>query len=439
MHFQIDAIRSQFPALETTVNGYPAVFFDGPGGTQVPQRVIDRMVDYLVRHNSNTHGAFRTTIETDAMLLEAREAFANYFNCVPDEVAFCHNSTTISFKLAEAIARDLKPGDEVVITDIDHEANRGPWEQLAERGILVKSIKVNPETCTLDMEDFRNRVTEKTKVVAFNYASNAVGTISDAPEIIRLAKEAGAITIVDAVHFALHGVIDVRALDADFLFCSAYKFFGPHVGVLFGKRERMEALRTLRVGAQDDTPPCKFETGTLNHEGIAGAAEAVEFIADIGARHPREATAADAPARTVSSTAEPASANPASDASARRKGIVDGMHAVEAYEQPLAAYFKEALAGVDGLTVYGPPKDTPCTSTIAFRLKDIPPRDVAARLGSKGIFTWNGNFYAVQLVKSLGLNESGGLVRIGLAPYNTKEEIDRALDAIRSVAAGKPR
>jgi selenocysteine lyase/cysteine desulfurase len=286
------------------------------------------------------------------------------------------------------------------------------------------------------MEDFRNRVTDKTKVVAFNYASNAVGTISDALEIIRLAKEAGAITIVDAVHFALHGVIDVRALDADFLFCSAYKFFGPHVGVLFGKRERMEALRTLRVGAQEDAPPFKFETGTLNHEGIAGAAEAVEFIADIGARHPLEAPIADAAPTARASTSGPV--KPASEIGERRKRIVDGMHAVEAYEQPLAAYFKDILARIDGLTLYGPPKHTPCTSTIAFRLNNVPPREVAARLGDKGIFTWNGDFYAVQLVKSLGLSESGGLVRIGLAPYNTKEEIDRTLDAIRAIAASKP-
>jgi cysteine desulfurase family protein (TIGR01976 family) len=417
MKYDVEYVRSQFPALKKTVNGLPAVYFDGPGGTQVPQRVIDTIVDYLTSHNSNTHGEFITTIETDKMILNARETFADYFGCSDDEVAFCHNSTTISFKLALGIARDLKPGDEILITDIDHEANRSPWELLTEQGMVIRSVRFDPQTCTLDMQDYKNKLSARTRVVAFNYASNAVGTITSAKEIIQLARKHGAISVVDAVHYALHGVIDVKDIDADFLFCSAYKFFGPHIGVLYGKREKMDKIRTLKVGAQQSDPPYKFETGTLNHEGIAGAAEAIEFIADIGARH-RENFASSA-----------------ANCSERRKNIVCGMLSMEAYEKPLANYFKEELAKIDGLKIYGPPKDHPCTSTISFRLKDMPPVKVARRLADKGIFVWDGNFYAVQLVKTLGLNESGGLVRIGLAPYNTKEEILRAIQEIKNIAA----
>jgi len=418
MTLDVNSIRSQFPALKTTVNEFQAAFFDAPGGTQTPQRVIDRMVEYLTSENSNTHGAFLTSARTDDVIDQARHTFSDYFNCSPEEVAFCHNSTTISFKLAEAIARDLRSGDEVIITDIDHEANRGPWEILAERGIVVKSVRVDTDTCALDMQDYARLLNRRTRVVAFNYASNAVGTISDAKEIIRRAGEVGAITIVDAVHYALHGVIDVRDLNADFLFCSAYKFFGPHIGVLFGKKERLEAIRTLRVGAQKDSSPSKFETGTLNHEGIAGAAEAVEFLADIGSRH----------ADNISSSEE--------NVSTRRRNIVAGMNALENYEKPLADAFKKRLAQIDGLRLYGPPKDVPCTSTIAFRLRDISPRTVTTRLGGKGIFSWDGHFYAAQLVRSLGLDKSGGLVRFGLAPYNTQDEIDRAVEEIERIAAG---
>ena len=415
MKFDVEYVRSQFPALRKIVNGFPAVYFDGPGGTQVPQRVIDKMVEYLITCNSNIHGEFVTSVETDEVILNARKTFADYFGCSWQEVAFCHNSTTINFKLAQGIARDLQPGDEIIITDIDHEANRGPWDILAERGMIVKSVKVDTHTCTLDMQDYVDKLSPRTKVVAFNYASNAVGTISDAKEIIRLAKEVGAFTVVDAVHYALHGVIDVKDIDADFLFCSAYKFFGPHMGVLYGKRETMDGIRTLRVNAQEPEPPFKFETGTLNHEGIAGAAEAIEFIADIGATH-RDYFEDDL-----------------AEYSGRRKNIVCGMLALEAYEKPLSNYFKEELAKIDRLKIYGPPGDHPCTSTISFRLGNIPPIKVAKRLADKGIFVWDGNFYAVRLVESLGLNDSGGLVRIGLAPYNTQEEIDRTIGEIKNI------
>ncbi|MFZ5517767.1 MAG: cysteine desulfurase-like protein [Candidatus Zhuqueibacterota bacterium] len=419
MNYQIDYIRSQFPALNRTVNGFPAIYFDGPGGTQAPQRVIDKMVDYLQNHNANTHGEFATSRETDEILLNAKKTFADFFGCAWNEVSFCHNSTTINFKLAQAIGRSLAPGDEIIITDMDHEANRGPWEALAERGMVIKNVRMNPAACTLDIQDFQDKLSARTRVVAFNYASNALGTISDAKEMIRLAKQVKALTVVDAVHFALHGVIDVREIGADFLFCSAYKFFGPHVGVLFGAYDVMDRLNTLRVSTQESVPPWKFETGTLNQEGIAGAAEAVDFIADIGATHRENFT------------------DRMPDCSERRKNIIRGMRTVEAYEQPLAQYFKDELARINGLKIYSPPKDHPCTSTISFRLKDVHPNRVAVLLGERGIFVWDGHFYAAQIVKSLGLEESGGLVRIGLAPYSTREEIDRALAEIAAIASGQ--
>ncbi|WP_276347875.1 cysteine desulfurase-like protein [Daejeonella sp. JGW-45] len=416
MNFDINGIRSQFPALNREVNGFPAIFFDSPGGTQTPQRVIDKMVDYMIHHNANSGGVFATTVETDELIFNARKAFADFFGCDWKEVSFGENSTAINFRLSQAIARDLKPGDEILITDIDHDANRSPWEILAERGIVIKSVKVDTETLTLDMDDLANKLPSKTKVVAFNYGSNAVGTISDARKIIKLAKTVDAITVVDAVHYALHGVLDVRGLDVDFVFCSAYKFFGPHIGVLYSKTQRMDQLKTLKVSAQKDHAPDKFETGTLSHEAIAGAAEAIAFIAEIGSKHPQYLN-------------ESHSKN-----SQRRNNIICGMMALEDYEIPLANYFKDELRKIKGLKLYCPPKQQLCTSTISFRLEGIHPLDVAKRLAEKGIFVWAGGFYAVGLMKALGLSDNGGMVRIGLAPYNTKEEIERTLQEIRSIA-----
>ncbi|UCD36644.1 MAG: cysteine desulfurase-like protein, partial [Fidelibacterota bacterium] len=379
MSLAVDEIRSQFPALTRTINGHPAVYFDGPGGTQVPQRVIDKMNDYLVNHNANIHGSFATSLENDAILQAARETFADFFGCAWDEVAFCHNATTLNFKLSQALMRDFQPGDELIITDIDHETNRGPWQLLAERGLIVKSIRVDHDTLTLDQEDYRAQLTPKTRVVALNYASNAVGTITDVREMIRMAHAVGAVAVIDAVHYALHGAIDVRVLDADFLFCSAYKFFGPHVGILYARKSVMEQLRTLRVAPQDPEPPYKFETGTLNHEGIAGAAEAVEFIAHIGRTYGDDQDEALAPY------------------SGRRRSVVTGMRAIDDYEQPLARYFREQLQLIDGLRLYSPPEEVPCTSTIAFTLEDISPTAIASQLGEKGIFVWDGHFFAARL------------------------------------------
>lgn len=415
MSVDISYIRNQFPALERTINGHSVAYLDGPGGTQVPQRVIDKVTHHLIHHNANIHGAFAASIENDEVLQNARIAFADFFGCLWDEVSFCHNSTTINFKLSHAIARDLKPGDEVIIGDMDHEANRGPWQILEERGMVIKSIKIDKEKYTVDMADYKKILSSKTKVVAINYASNAVGAISDVKTMIKMAHEVGAVTIVDAVHYALHGAIDVVDIDTDYLFCSAYKFFGPHVGVLYAKKSQMEKLRTLKVQEQESIPPYKFETGTLNQEGIAGAAEALEFISDIG-----EKTAAQFSELT-------------SHLEGRRKNIIAGMLYIEEYERPLAEAFTKALAKIPKVKVYNPPADYPKTSTVSFTLAGVHPTVIARHLAALGIYVWDGDFYATQFVNSLGLNEKGGLVRVGLAPYNTEEELDRTLAAIKSL------
>ena len=416
MNFDVQYIREQFPAMNKMVNGHPAAYLDGPGGTQVPQRVIDKIVDYLINHNSNIHGVFETSMDTDQMILDARKTFADFFGCSWEEVSFGANSTSINFNLSHALARDLKPGDEILITDIDHEANRGPWEILEERGVIVKNVKVDLEKCIVDMEDFKSKITPKTKIVAFNYASNGVGSISPVKEMVKMAQDMGAVTIVDAVHYALHGPIDVKDMNTDYLFCSAYKFFGPHMGLLYAKKDRMEGLRTIKVLEQEDWAPLKFETGTLNHEGIAGAAEAVEFIADLGAKY------------------EEAFKDELEGLEGRRRKIVAGMLSLEAYEAPIADYFIEELVKIQGLKIYGPPKGFPRTSTVSFTLDNKHPREIAEYLASKGIFVWDGDFFATKLVKVLGLRERGGLVRVGLAPYNTMEEIERTIEAIKEIA-----
>jgi cysteine desulfurase family protein (TIGR01976 family) len=412
MEFDVEYIRGQFPALYRKINGYPAAYLDGPGGTQVPQRVIDKIAEYLGQHNANTHGVFATSIESDDLISNARQVFADFLGSSQEEVSFCQNATTASFLLSQALARELEPGDEVIITDMDHEANRGPWQILVERGLKVISVAVDTQNCIIDMADYRNKLSAKTRVAAINYASNAVGTISDVRTMVQMAHERGATTIVDAVHYALHGAIDVKHINTDFLYCSAYKFFGPHIGVLYGKKEKMDALRTLKVKAQEDVGPYKFETGTLNHEGIAGAAEAVEFIADAGAKHRNEFM------------------EELGGLEGRRKNIVAGMLSFEKYEQPLADYFKLELSRLPKIKVYSASSEVPKTSTISFTFEGLPPIKVAESLAQKGVFVWHGDFYARQMVKSLNLAQSGGLVRVGLTPYNTKEEIDRTLEVV---------
>ncbi len=414
-------VRKQFPALKREVNGYPVAYLDGPGGYQVPESVIAAVKHYLVNMNANVGDQFETAQNTSAMIQDARDIFADFFNCSWDEVVFGANMTTLNFALAQALVRQLTPGDTVLITELDHEANRGPWLQLQDRGIDVVDVAMDINTCTLDMEDLGNKLLKKPKVVAVNYASNGVGTISDVQKIIQMSHEVGAIAVVDAVHYAAHGPIDVKQLDADFLLCSAYKFFGPHIGVMYAKKEVLSKLTPLNLRTQQQTPPFMIETGTLHHEGIAGAFAAVEFIADIGLKFGNEFDGQTGDLK----------AN-------RRNQILAGLRAFENYEMALTEYLIEAItSNISKATLYGPVPGHPRTSTVSLTYEGYTADQVAKYLGNKGLFVWGGHFYAIRLVERLGLLDRGGLVRVGIAPYNTATELDRLIEALREEDALK--
>ena len=417
MEVDLSFCRSQFPALQQTGEFGPLVYLDGPGGTQVPKGVIDAVANYLAFENSNTHGSFLTSRKTDERLQQAREAIADFLGAEPSEVAFGNNMTTLNYALSRALGRGIGSGDRVVITDLDHEANRGPWMSLAESGAEVVSVAVRQPSCTLDMDDMRKKITGNTRLVAVGYASNAAGTINDVRTICRWAREAGAVSVVDAVHYAAHGPIDVKAVGCDFLVCSVYKFFGPHVGVLYGQADIFDVLETYKLLPQDGGRPYKIETGTLNHEGIAGVAPTVEFVAGLGDRYPE---------------LQPSTQG----LSNRRRRILGGMQAIHLYENRLAQRLWSILKSLRGVQIYGPDIAAKRCPTFSFTLEGAQSEQVAAFLGERGIFVWDGDFYATTLVKLLGLVPKGGLVRIGLAPYNTAEEIDRLGAALREFVAG---
>ncbi|NPV70601.1 MAG: cysteine desulfurase-like protein [Firmicutes bacterium] len=415
--FDVRACRRQFPSLDLEVNGLPAAYFDGPGGTQVPQRVIDAVVRYYERSNANHEGRFQTSQESDAIIAGARQAMADFLGAAsPDEVAFGNNMTTLNYMLSRALGRSMKPGDEVVITDLDHEANRAPWLALEENGIVVRSVRVNTDTCTLDYRDFEEKVNRRTKVVAAGYASNAVGTVNNVRWITDLAHSVGAACVIDAVHSALHVAVDVADIGCEFLLCSAYKFFGPHVGILYGRKDAFESLNTYKVKPQIPAPPYKIETGTLNHEGIAGVTEAVDFIASLGS-----GTAAGGACACCASCGAGVS---------RRQAVIAGFEAIESHERPLFVELMKGLKSIPGVTVYGLSADDRRTPTVAFRLEGKSPGDVAEYLGARGVFVWDGDFYATTLIERLGLADKGGVVRAGVAPYNTLDEVSRLLVAV---------
>jgi cysteine desulfurase family protein (TIGR01976 family) len=409
----LEFCREEFPALELRVNGRPAIFLDGPGGTQVPQRVVEKVSYYLKYENSNTHGAFATSQATDSTLQGARRAMADMLGADTTEIAFGANMTTLNYALSRALARDMNEGDEVIITELDHEANRGPWLALEEQGIRVREVSVDLDTLTLDMGELEATLNSKTRVVAVGGASNATGTINDVQRISRWAHEVGAVCVVDAVHLVPHKPVDVNELGCDFLLCSAYKFFGPHVGILYGGEQAFDKLAAYHLLPQSDEAPHKIETGTLNHEGIAGVTATVDFIADIG----REA-------------GEPA----AFSGTVRRRAVLAGMTAIAQYEEELADWFRSELAKIPGLCMYSPPDGHARTPTFSFVLDKLPAPELAAELGRAGVFAWDGDFYATTLVDKLGLQDSGGLLRLGLAPYNTLEELKIALGLIRELA-----
>ncbi len=405
-------VRAQFPSLQLRVNGQAAVYFDGPAGTQVPQQVTRAMQEYLLRHNANTGGAFVTSRQTDAGIAAAREAMADFFHCTADEVVFGQNMTTITFALARAIGRELKAGDEIVVTTLDHDANVAPWRALEERGVVVRQADIRATDCTLDLEDLRGKLNSRTKVVAVGYASNAVGTINPVAEITKWAHAAGALAFIDAVHYAPHGAIDVRTLDCDFLVCSPYKFFGPHMGTLYGKREHLERLRPYKVRPASDLFPDRWETGTQPHELIVGITAAVEYLAELGRQcQPGIGT--------------------------RRDALLAAYTATVPYERKLLTALIAGLLEIPGLAFYGitdPARFTERCSTVSVRIGGHHPTEIATYLGERGIFTWDGNFYALNLTERLGVQERGGVLRIGLVHYNTVDEVERVLAALREFA-----
>ena len=407
-------VRSQFPSLAQTVNGYPVAFLDGPGGTQVPQRVIDAISGYLKRNNANTAGAYATSRNTDAMIAHARAAMADFFGCDPDEIVFGPNMTTLTYGISRSIGRELGPSNEIVVTHLDHDANISPWRAFEEHGVVIRFAEINEQDCTLDMNDLGHKITGHTRLVAAGYASNAVGTINNVKEVVRLAHQSGAMAYIDAVHYAPHGPIDVRALDCDFLVCSTYKFFGPHMGVLYGKREHLQRLHPYKVRANTNAIPNRWEWGTLNHECIAGITACIDYLADLG-RH-----------------VDPS-------ASTRRAALLAAYRAIQKHERGLMELLIRGLLVFPGLKLYGisDPKrfDQRCP-TVAVRIAGHTPLQLATKLGERGFFTWDGNYYALNLTERLGVEMDGGFLRIGLAHYNTAEEVERLLAALREIVGG---
>ncbi len=425
-------VRSQFPSFTQTVNGHPAVFLDGPGGTQVPQRVIDALSGYLLRDNANSGGNYPTSRRTDAVIAAAREAMADFFHCGADEVVFGQNMTSLTFAISRAIGRDLGPGDEIVVTRLDHDANVSPWLAMAEdRGVTVRWAEIHDEDCTLDMADLAAKINAKTKLVAVGYASNAVGTINPVKKIVGLAHAVGALAFIDAVHYTPHGLIDVAALDCDFLVCSTYKFFGPHMGVLFGKREYLKRLRPYKVRPLTDAIPFRWEWGTLNHECIAGITACVEYIAEIG----RRAIETCGDSRLGRPSSEARLAPPT-----RRAAIEIAYEAIHEHERALLQHAMSGLGKIPGLKIYGitdPARFHERCATLAIRIDDgkpgHTPLELATKLGERGFFTWDGNYYALNLTEHLNVEKSGGFLRIGLVHYNTVEEVDRLLAALQEI------
>jgi cysteine desulfurase family protein (TIGR01976 family) len=405
-------VRAQFPSLQLRVNGQMAVFFDGPAGTQVPQQVMRAVQDYFLHKNANTCGAFATSRQSDQAIAAARLAMSDFFNCDAGEVVFGQNMTTITFALARAIGRDLRAGDEIVVTTLDHDANVAPWRALEEKGVVIRQVDIRDADCTLDLEDLKKKITPKTKLVAVGYASNAVGTINPVAEITKIAHAAGALMFIDAVHYAPHGSVDVKALDCDFLVCSPYKFFGPHMGVLYGKREHLERLRPYKVRPAYDHIPDRWETGTQLHELIVGINAAVDYLADLG-RH------CDSLAAT------------------RREALLAAYRSTVPYERTLLTKLIAGLLEIPKLKFYGicdPARFTERCSTVSVRIGDHNPTEIATFLGERGIFAWDGNFYALNLTERLGVESSGGLLRIGLVHYNTMDEVERLLAALNEFA-----
>ncbi len=407
--FDVGWVREQFPSLQLKVNGRQAAFLDGPAGTQVPRQVMDAVQSYFLEANANTYGAFLTSRRSNEMIANTRAAMADFFSCTPEEVVFGQNMTTITLGLARAIGRELKAGDEILLTVLDHDANYSPWKALEEKGVVIRTVDIRESDCRLDLDDLKSKLSSRTKLVAVGYASNIVGTINPIAEITKLAHAAGALIYVDAVHYAPHGPIDVKTLDCDFLVCSPYKFFGPHMGTLYGKKEQLERFKPYKVRPAADSVPECWETGTQVQELIAGIYAAVEYIAELGRR-------CDPSAKT------------------RREALLAAYRSTVAYERALVTKLVAGLLAIPGLQFFGitePQRFGQRCSTVSFRLPKGTPTEAATFLGDRGIFTWDGNFYALNLTERLGVEKSGGVLRVGLVHYNTVEEIDRLFRGLK--------
>lgn len=415
----LSAIRSEFPSLARTFNGQPLVYFDAPGGTQTTKRCIDGIVDYFQRCNANTHGAFVTAEESDRIIELAHEAGADFLNArSPDEIVFGQNMTSLTFNLSRSIGRGLNPGDEIILTRLDHDANFSPWHLMAEeRGVKIHIVDIDEADCTLKLDDYERYLTSKTKLVSVGLVSNAVGTLNPVKQIIGMAHAAGALTFVDAVAGAPHVPIDVQDLDTDFLACSPYKFWGAHQGMLYGKYDLLDKLPAYKVRPADNKPPHKFQTGTQSLENQNGLLGVMDYIAWFG----EQAGAAHSGARLRSTRSEMLHA---------------AMRASQEYEQQLCKRLIEGVLAIPGVRFFGIRESARLSQrvpTIAIRLKDQHPRDTAAALGARGICVWDGNYYAINLTERLGVESIGGMVRIGLSHYNTADEVDRFLNELSSL------
>lgn len=400
----VDQIRAHFPALERSHNGFPVAYFDGPGGTQVPRQVVEAMVDYLYHHNANTHWAYPTSAETDAAIEAARVACSDFINASPLEIAFGANMTTLTFHLARALGAGYRSRDELVVTELDHHANVAPWQRLAiERGLQVRMVRLLPETGQLDWADFEQAVNSRTRLIAVGAASNALGTINDTERAIKMGRNVGAQIFVDAVHYAPHALIDVKALDCDFLAMSAYKFYGPHVGVMFGKRTLLESIDFPKLIPAPDAAPENVETGTQNQEGMVGAGATVNFLASLA---------------------------PGAD---RQENLSRAFAELHLRSAELVRRLWQGLKNIPRIRLYGPTPDQPRTPTVAFTVAGVTSTDVARRLAAKGLFLSHGDFYAATVVERLELGDEG-LVRAGCACYTTEEEIDRLIEALAEIA-----
>lgn len=401
-----EQIRQYFPALSRTQNDYPVAYFDGPGGTQVPRTVVEAMNDYLYDHNANTHWAYPTSEETDAIIDSARTVLADFLNAAPTEIVFGANMTTLTFHLSRALARDYKRDDEILVTELDHHANVAPWRALEkECGVKVRMVKMIPETGELDWDDFSRQLNERTKLVAIGAASNALGTINDVRRAGEIVHSLGAKIFVDAVHYAPHGLIDVRDWNCDFLACSAYKFYGPHIGILYGRADLLDTLDFPKLIPAPDTAPERAETGTQNHEGIAGAAAAVDFLASL------------APGPT------------------RRERLHAALEQLHERGDALTRELWNGLGEIGNLCLYGPPPGRARTPTIAFTIDGVLSTAVARKLATRGVFVSHGDFYAMTVVERLG-QTAHGLVRAGCACYTTSEEVERLLAGVRQIVRG---